>query len=110
MEISKLYELCMQDGAIKAATGHGEWLIALHSTLSSAEQQTVFDRPPDGATHLCRALIPRGGIAAQPASGDKQPFTTLWVMLQGRHASGGRIFALLCLLTGNLRNRRHIAL
>lgn len=49
MEISKLYELCMQDGAIKAATGHGEWLIALHSTLSSAEQQTVFDRPPDGA-------------------------------------------------------------
>ena len=56
MEISKLYELCMQDGAIRAATRHGEWLIALHSTLSSAEQQTVFDRPPDGVNQTRSAI------------------------------------------------------
>ena len=66
MEISKLYELCMQDSAIKAATGHGEWLIALHSTLSSAEQQTVFDRPPDGARQTCRACC-NTALVVQPA-------------------------------------------
>ena len=70
MEISKLYELCMQDRAIKAATGHGEWLIALHSTLSSAEQQTVFERPPDGV-HQTRPVCLEAGFAVHPAAEER---------------------------------------
>lgn len=55
MEITKLYELCLQDGTIRSATRQGEWLIGLHSSLSSAEQQTVFERPPEGETVASQA-------------------------------------------------------
>ncbi len=68
MEITKLHERCLADRELRAATRQGEWLIALHSSLSSAEQQSVFERPPEGARPLSadaalhmqhRAVAPR---------------------------------------------------
>jgi len=52
MEITKLHERCLADRELRAATRNGEWLIALHSSLSSAEQQSVFERPPEGPRSL----------------------------------------------------------
>jgi ATP-dependent RNA helicase DHX57 len=45
-EISKLHEACSSNPDIAAATGHGKYLIGLHSTLSTAEQKVVFEHPP----------------------------------------------------------------
>jgi len=51
-EITKLYEACGANPGINAATGGGKYLIALHSTLSTAEQSIVFDHAPDGVRKI----------------------------------------------------------
>ncbi|CAG9466338.1 unnamed protein product [Pedinophyceae sp. YPF-701] len=52
MEISKLYDLCRADGGVRSATDNGQWLIPLHSTLSTAQQNTIFNRPPKGVRKI----------------------------------------------------------
>jgi HrpA-like RNA helicase len=47
MEISKLHEACHSDPTIRNATGGGQYVIALHSALASADQGTVGARLPD---------------------------------------------------------------
>lgn len=47
-EIAKLHGMCLNDPTVASSTGDGEFLIALHSTLSSAEQGAAFDQPPQG--------------------------------------------------------------
>ena len=51
-EITKLYESCAENSAVNAATSGGKYLIALHSTLSTAEQSIVFDHAPDGVRKI----------------------------------------------------------
>jgi len=71
MEITKLHERCLADRELRAATRNGEWLIALHSSLSSAEQQSVFERPPEGARpfllacYSVHAALPRAATLRQ---------------------------------------------
>ena len=45
-EISKLHDACVSSPVVSKACGHGKYLIALHSTLSTAEQKVVFEHPP----------------------------------------------------------------
>ena len=45
-EISKLHESLGTNPTVRAATGNGKYLIGLHSTLSTAEQRTIFEHPP----------------------------------------------------------------
>ena len=45
-EISKLHESLGTNHTVRAATGNGKYLIGLHSTLSTAEQRTIFEHPP----------------------------------------------------------------
>jgi ATP-dependent RNA helicase DHX57 len=51
-EITKLYEACGANPTINAATSGGKYLIALHSTLSTAEQSIVFDHAPDSVRKI----------------------------------------------------------
>jgi len=51
-EITKLYEACGENPEINAATGGGKYLIALHSSLSTAEQTIVFDHAPEGVRKI----------------------------------------------------------
>lgn len=51
-EITKLYEACGDNAAVSAATAGGKYLIALHSTLSTAEQGIVFDHAPEGVRKI----------------------------------------------------------
>jgi len=51
-EITKLFEACAADATINAATDGSKYLIALHSTLSSAEQGIVFNHAPKGVRKI----------------------------------------------------------
>ncbi|KAK3236954.1 hypothetical protein CYMTET_52935, partial [Cymbomonas tetramitiformis] len=48
MEITKVHEACMGNSYILRATGDGQYLIGLHSSLSTSEQHLIFERPPAG--------------------------------------------------------------
>eukprot|EP00976_Prorocentrum_cordatum_P015803 316845-Prorocentrum_minimum.AAC.1 len=48
MEIQKVHERCLGNSYILRATGDSQYLIGLHSSLSSAEQSTIFEHPPAG--------------------------------------------------------------
>ena len=47
-EISKLHESLSNNPTVRAATLNSQYLIALHSTLSTAEQKVIFEHPPAG--------------------------------------------------------------
>ena len=51
-EISKLHERLGANPTVRAATGGGKYLIGLHSTLSTAEQRTIFEHPPGDARKI----------------------------------------------------------
>lgn len=51
-EITKLYEACTSNSTVHAATEGSKYLIALHSTLSSAEQGIVFNHAPKGVRKI----------------------------------------------------------
>uniref|UniRef100_A0A7S0IGJ7 RNA helicase n=1 Tax=Micromonas pusilla TaxID=38833 RepID=A0A7S0IGJ7_MICPS len=51
-EISKLHECLGTNPTVRAATGGGKYLIGLHSTLSTAEQRTIFEHPPSGTRKI----------------------------------------------------------
>jgi hypothetical protein len=53
MEITKLHEACLANMALRHATGGGQYIIGLHSTLSSGEQQAIFERAPTGTHPAC---------------------------------------------------------
>ena len=55
MEISTLHEACTANRTIHGATGGGKYLIALHSQLSTQEQQRVFENPPKGTRKVALA-------------------------------------------------------
>ena len=57
MEITRLYEMCAASASVHRATGGGKWLVPLHSTLSSSEQQSVFELPPDGAQFIGTCML-----------------------------------------------------
>jgi len=46
MEIKKVYENALANPILSSATGGGDWLIPLHSALSSTEQGRAFSKPP----------------------------------------------------------------
>lgn len=48
MEISRLHDACLAHPAIRTASGGGAYVLGMHSALSTAEQQTAFQRPPQG--------------------------------------------------------------
>lgn len=52
MEITKLHEACLASPAIRTATRGGQYMYAMHSALSTAEQNAAFDRPPEGGYEL----------------------------------------------------------
>ena len=47
-EISKLHDLCSSNQKIRDATGGAQYLIGLHSSLSTSEQRVIFEHPPKG--------------------------------------------------------------
>ena len=47
-EIQSIHEALRASRAVAAATGEGRWLIGLHSSLTTAQQAAVFERPPEG--------------------------------------------------------------
>ncbi|KAJ3114595.1 hypothetical protein HDU96_001897 [Phlyctochytrium bullatum] len=51
-EIVTLHEGLLQNSRVRAATGNGQYCLALHSTLSSEEQMRVFNRPPQGSIKI----------------------------------------------------------
>jgi hypothetical protein len=52
MEIKKVIEACSGNSYIQKATGDGQYLIGLHSALSTAEQRVIFERPPQVSTFI----------------------------------------------------------
>jgi ATP-dependent RNA helicase DHX57 len=52
LEITKAYENAKANPLVRAATGNGTLLIALHSALGSAEQRAVFSPPPPGVRKI----------------------------------------------------------
>ena len=55
MEIQKAHEACTANRVIHKATASGKYLIALHSQLSTSEQQRVFENPPPGVRKIALA-------------------------------------------------------
>jgi len=51
-EITRLYELIVENVNIKRVSGNGTWIIPLHSALGSDEQVKVFIKPPEGITKI----------------------------------------------------------
>lgn len=51
-EISKLHESLSNNPTVRAATLNSQYLIALHSTLSTAEQKVIFEHPPAGTRKI----------------------------------------------------------
>ena len=51
-EISKLHESLGNNPTVRAATLNSQYLIALHSTLSTAEQKVIFEHPPAGTRKI----------------------------------------------------------
>jgi ATP-dependent RNA helicase DHX57 len=52
MEISKAHQAASSNPVINNATGGGRYLIGLHSSLASTDQNLVFDRPPPGVRKI----------------------------------------------------------
>eukprot|EP00873_Tetraselmis_striata_P014025 jgi/Tetstr1/434289/TSEL_023396.t1 len=52
MEITALHTALSANPVIKAATRNGAFLIAMHSALSSAQQNAAFSIPPDGVRKI----------------------------------------------------------
>lgn len=55
MEITAVHDALRAQGEVLAATGQGRWLVALHSSLSTAQQSAIFERPPEGTRKVAIA-------------------------------------------------------
>lgn len=51
--LPQAHQAASANPVISQATGNGRFLIGLHSSLASAEQNVVFDRPPPGVRKVC---------------------------------------------------------
>ena len=81
-EISKLHESLGNNPTVRAATLNSQYLIALHSTLSTAEQKVIFEHPPAGtrkiviATNIAETSITIDDVVSSVHSAKKSPFRT----------------------------------
>lgn len=62
MEITTLHTALSANPVIKAATRNGAFLIAMHSALSSAQQNAAFSIPPDGVRKVGHTDADKGYI------------------------------------------------
>jgi ATP-dependent RNA helicase DHX57 len=94
MEIKKVIEACAGNSYIQKATGDGQYLIGLHSSLSTAEQRVIFDRPPPNfrkivvATNIAETSITIDDVvyvvdAGRAKENTYNPLTKMQMLLEG---------------------------